>query len=603
MAESQRRVIMPGADVHRANRGLELVREMAERFNEILAGSAEEADASAFLLEKMRGIGLDVEEHTPPAIVSHPGDGCLEVLLDNASESIPCSVFAQSEPTPPGGIEASVVYVGAGGLEDYAEDAVVGKIVLAELSYSPPRPEKARIAKSRGAAALVLINWGSDERHVLPLGTVKCVWGNPTRRDIDAITTLPAIGISRAAGVRLKEVALAGGEARARVRTEVDRAWRNVHLPIGWLTARDRRSDEFLLVGGHYDSWGGGVTDNFTGNIGALLVAERLADRRRQLHRDVAFAFWPAHETGIMCGSTWFADRFWDDLRDRCVGYLIMDSLGMIGTSVWDVRHAAEFTRLVADVAECRSERSLQFAGRPAKTGDQSFFGLGIPSLEGRSVVTPEKVAEEHGAFLGWWYHSEDDTLDKIDPDAFAFDVDVFTDYALRIAGEAVLPYEGASVATEIITRLDTLGSQLAARGFDPDAAGLSWTALREEAEALRSVCAALDQRIEEVRAAVGAQETAEQVATANKWLRDLSRHTSSVRYAAVHRHDQDNYGVSSLRYTLPELSTVVDLAEADGEQRHLIWGEAARARNRLFDALRDARRSGEDALTRIQPA
>ena len=46
----------------------------------------------------------------------------------------------------PEGISGELVYVGAGALADFEGKDVRGKIVLTELSYSPARHEKQRIA-------------------------------------------------------------------------------------------------------------------------------------------------------------------------------------------------------------------------------------------------------------------------------------------------------------------------------------------------------------------------------------------------------------------------------------------------------------------------
>ena len=579
----------------RVDAGLALVREMGERFGEILAGSETEARASEFLVEQMERLGLEVETHVFPAVVSHPGPGTLELLgsTGEVRETVPCAVFAQSEPTPPEGLEAEILHVGPGGLDDYASDAAVGKIILAELSYSPPRPEKARIAKARGAAGLLLANWGQNDSEVVPRGTVKSVWGNPTRRDLDEITTLPAVGISRAAGIRLRDAARRG-TVRVRLHTEVDRAWRDVRLPMGWLRAGRAPADEFVLVGGHYDSWGGAITDNFTGNIGSLLVVESLMASREQLRRDVALAFWPAHESGIMGGSTWFADRFWDVLRDGCVAYLNLDSIGMVGTSVWDIEAAAELEGMIRAAAERHRQRPLQYGGRVAKTGDQSFLGLGIPSLVARSQLTPEEVRELHGAVLGWWYHSDHDTFDKVDRNAFAYDVDVFVDYARLLTIEPILPLRSASVAHEIDDRLTELTAAATGAGLDLDATGMGWSALTDAAKRLIADCERLDGTIDALRDAGDAD--AEAVTAANRWLRTLGAVTAPVRYAAVHRHDQDRYGRSNLRYTLPELDVVREYAGASEDQSHVLWTEMARARNRVADAVHDALQAADAA-------
>lgn len=586
------------------DRGIDLIRTM-ERFGEIIAGTEREAEAAEFLAGHLRQLGLLTEIHEFPAIVSEPGDGQLMVLGDgrDVAETVRCQVFAQSEPTPPGGLEAEAVYVGNGGGADYPADSVAGKIVLAELSYDPPRPEKARIARVRGAAALVLINWGSDDNSSVPKGTVKCVWGNPTRREEPDIRTLPAVGVPRGEGTGLLAAARRG-VLRLRLETSVVRAWRVVRLPIGWLRRDDAvaaGAGEFVLLGGHYDSWGGGVTDNHSGNVGSLLVVEALAEQRERLRRDVAVAFWPAHESGIMCGSTWFADQFWPELRDNCVSFLNIDGLGMVGTTVWEVEATAELRALVERTAAAGPLRPLRYRGRPLKYGDQSFFGAGVPSLVARSGADPSEVATDHGATLGWWYHSDNDTIDKLDPEAFAHDVGVFIQYAAGLAESAVLPLRGEPVAREICDRLDALDRHLRERGFDANSVGIRYRALQLAAEELLDVCHTLDAALDGLMS-VPCTDGDPRVEEANSWLRDLARLTIPVRYSCVNRYAQDYYCAAALGEVLPGLAVLDELASATGDSRHILWTEAVRAHNRLSDALDAAARRGRQALAVLVP-
>jgi len=91
--------------------------------------------------------------------------------------------------------------------------------------------------------------------------------------------------------------------------------------------------DDFVLVGGHQDSWPGeAATDNAAGNACKMELARVFMQHRDKLRRGLTFGFWTAHETGTMAGSAWYADRNWDDLRRHCVAYLQIDQPAFIGT-------------------------------------------------------------------------------------------------------------------------------------------------------------------------------------------------------------------------------------------------------------------------------
>ena len=131
---------------------------------ERLSGSPAEERAAGYLEAQLEAAGIRAHIHRLSGLVSFPDQCRLEVVVpDNALKPISGMTFAQSASTPPEGIEGELVYVGAGGESDYAGKDVSGKIMLASLSYAPPRPEKMRIATVHGARALIIMNWGPPD--------------------------------------------------------------------------------------------------------------------------------------------------------------------------------------------------------------------------------------------------------------------------------------------------------------------------------------------------------------------------------------------------------------------------------------------------------
>ena len=70
------------------------------------------------------------------------------------------------------------------------------------------------------------LNWGYATDTTLPYGSVKPAWGNPTPAVFrDEMATLPCVGISRADGLRLREM-MKQGAVRARMKPVVVNEWR-----------------------------------------------------------------------------------------------------------------------------------------------------------------------------------------------------------------------------------------------------------------------------------------------------------------------------------------------------------------------------------------
>ena len=91
------------------------------------------------------------------------------------------------------------------------------------------------------------------------------------------------------------------------------------------------------------------------------------------------------------------------------------------GTTRWSTASNAELKRFHQGV-EKRILGSRPAAWRRAvKNGDSSFFGLGVPMLAAQGAFTEEELKRTALANLGWWHHSIENTIDKLD---FAFMAD-----------------------------------------------------------------------------------------------------------------------------------------------------------------------------------
>ena len=302
---------------------LETIHYMTENFPYRLAGSPCEAAASRYVTERLRQYGLEVENKEFYTYNSDPMYSKVTVL-DPAMEidSLPC---AHIRATKPEGEVFELIYVGNGDYASYKDINVKGKMVLVEVSYAPPVPEKARIAYEMGAAGIMCMNWGNDEEVICRRG-LKGVWGNPTEANFHCIPDIVGVGVTRGAGLKLKQLCLEGKKVEVKVTAIADRTWSIVHQPTAILRGNGT-SDEFLLVCSHLDAWKPGVTCNATGNATTLEICRILSKHRQELDRDVYFVFWDGHEVAEAAGSTWFVDNNWDKLNKHCVCYMHIDSI------------------------------------------------------------------------------------------------------------------------------------------------------------------------------------------------------------------------------------------------------------------------------------
>ncbi len=560
---------------------IERVYEHIVRLTEIapqrLSGTEEEKNIAHYIKECFDSYGIDMTIRELDAYVSFPGESEL-IELEPERKIIQSQTLAQVKSTPPEGIEGDLVYVGFGGTEAYEGLDVQGKITLAELSYSPPRPEKVRLTTEHGAIAQIQMNWGLQEHDSLPMGTVKAVWGNPTPGTFSKMPQIPVVGIKRKDGEWLVEK-MKSHKVRVRLKAHAENRWGKILKPIARIQGQEE-PEKFVIVGGHYDAWGGGITCNATGNASILELARVFSKHREFLKRSLLFAFWPGHETGIMEGSSWFVDAFWDELHENGILYLNIDSPGLKDAVKFIATTSPEAYRFHAEMVKEVLNYDTVEKRRLARTGDQSFFGIGIPSIYGRHHHSEADIEKWHGATLGWWYHSQKDTIDKMDKELLQESLKMHASYAYELATRPRLPFEFVSVAEVFLDRLHTLKTCGVEFDLDP---------LIDAAKQLKHKAGELDQKGSQLEEA--AQGVSEDLGRFNATLMRLSRILTSVLGTVTGRWSQDTYGLTALRMPLPGLFPLEHMAKlrVEDDEYKLLWTQVLRERNRCMGALKEA--------------
>jgi hypothetical protein len=557
-----------------------------------LAGSENGKRMAEYSAKALNDAGVPAEVIELPGLVSFPDKAEFRVLWP-AETAIEANTLGHSLQTLPDGISGELVYVGSGAFSEYQGKDVTGKIILTELSYSPARHEKQRIAGLKGAIGCVMMNWGGPQNTAVPFGSVKPVWGNPTPENYKTeMPTLPCIGVARTAGLRLKEMC-AQGKARVWFRTHVENGWRGVHLTIG--EVRAARGEDFVVLGGHQDSWPGeAATDNAAGNSCIFELARVFNQHRDKLRRGLVCGLWPGHETGTMIGSSWFVDRNWDRLRRHQVAYMQIDQPACVGTTRWGSSSNAELKRFHQEVEKRLLGNRPYFWKRQAKNGDASFFGLGIPMMHGEGAFTEDELKATALANLGWWHHSIECTLDKVDFDWLADHLRIYGAYLWELLTAPILPYEFGAVADQFVVRLAELSPDGAAVGLDGALAA---------AQGFKQATGRFDSAVETWRGRYHNARIKDEAAAEiiNDSMKRLSRLLVPMASTAKGTYGHDPYGYTPQTTMIPCLYDVPQLAKLPrGEERWMLETKLVRERNRVADALNDARRVIDDTLRQL---
>ncbi|RSN73394.1 M28 family peptidase [Candidatus Methanodesulfokora washburnensis] len=578
---SLERKILDEISVDRAFEDIKAICEIGEK----IAGSSEEGRFVEYISRRLNEAGVEHDIYTFKGYVSMPIEAKLKIIYPIEKE-IPCQVYAQSACTPPEGIEGEIVYVGSGGIDDYKGRDVKGKITLAELSYSPPRPEKVRIAQEKGAIAQIQINWGLIERKLLPRGTVKSIWGNPTPDDIPRITRIPAVGITKADGAFLKDLIEKEGKVKVWLMTKTWRGFKDIHDIIAYVKG-SKASEKFIILNGHFDCWGPGATDNAVGNAALLEFARVFTKYRDYLRRSIRLAWWSGHESGIMDGSTWYVDNFWDDINKNCVGWLNIDSTGMKGSErFWAMATEGLHEFIAKTITDVDGMEPVE-VHRLIKVGDASALGVGVPHLMTFTAFPREEIIREVGRYtpiyLGWWYHGPEDSIDKIDLKAYERSLKVYAALSLRFVNLPILPYKFSEATEKIVNYVKEIkklsGGIVNLNRIEHNAIELNEKVKKFE---------------ERVREKIDKATTVEdlEMEEINNVLMKLSRYIVPLMYTYdAGRYGQDPYGLTHLEYTVPNLSIIEELTKIprDTDEFYMYLTKAVRKINLVSDQLEEA--------------
>jgi len=561
----------------------EHVRHLVESIPDRISGTGRDVEAAQYFRSQMEAHGIEVEWSEMDLLNSQAGLADLRVLAPE-TRVIQADCCLHIASTTGEGISADLIYVGPGGTADYVGKDVRGKIVLAEVSYSPASPEKARLAAKHGALGIILMNWGTASMPHIPKRALKAVWGNPTPTTLGDIPQLAGVAITRAAGEYLRDLCQRG-IVRVHLRAESPRVWQTLIQPIGRIRA-GIESDQFVIVSGHFDCWPPGATDNATGNGAMLELARTFSARRADLRRSLVFAFWNGHEVAEAAGSTWFVDHAWDAIHRGAVAYLNIDSLGMLGATRYAVKSSHELARFHPKVEE-------RILGKPgdrsllSRTGDQSFFGIGVPSITGRFSHTPEQVAAWNGATLGWWNHTDQDTLDKVDRALLVRELPLWAAYVVRLAEEPVLPTRFQPLASELHATI----RRLQADGPDPIDLGTLGALLDRFVVRAGELDTFADDLAKRYSAQGSSPMLESVVGELNTVLLRLSRLLTAPSRSVAGRYGQDSYGLSDLTAPIPALFPLASQPSlpAASEAARCLQTELRRRRNALADGVSDA--------------
>lgn len=544
-----------------------------------LSGSEDEAKAFDYIAGVLRSLGIEPVLYRAPAYISLPESA--ELTVDG--KSIPAITHSMATSTGSDGLRLPIQYVGDGSAACYAERDVQSTIVVVD---GMAMPGKVQAAERAGAAACVFANHDESVHEMI----VSTVWGSPTPDDWAVLPRIPAVTVGGKDAEALKTALRDGRTGEAHLVTHVTTEWRDIPTLVAQVDGAEE-PEKFILFSGHVDSWHHGAMDNGTANATMLETLRVLLPHRNAFRRSLRLAFWSGHSHGRYAGSAWYADAFWEDLHNNAVMHLNVDSVGGQNASILSEAHTmTEVQPVAADVI--RALTGVEFTGtRFGRAGDQSFQSHGIPSLfmllseqppaEGDAAKAFAELVGGEGAKsggLGWWWHTPNDTIDKIDPALLVRDAQIYAAIAYRFLVEPIVPLDLLASANDLLTHLRTWQGT-AGDTFDLSAAMSRAQEIRDMAARFQSMLLARRNSIMRIASQI------------NNVILEVDRPLVRLSYVEADLYSPDP---ARSQPPVPLLSPITQLTEnpPGSPNSHALQTLLVRRRNRLLHELDQARRA-----------
>lgn len=436
-----------------------------------------------------------------------------------------------------GDVTAPVVYANAGNPADYDELRrqgidPKGKIVI--VRYSNPysyRGFKALTAEREGAAAMIVYSDPKEDGYGQGAVYPKGPWGpashlqrggiaydyivpgdplTPGWASIDGARRIPvseAVSVPKIMALPMShqdiqpilaalggpmapaawkgglpiDYRLGGADARLHVRIDMQTDVQPNYVVEGRITGSER-PDEWVVLGNHHDAWVFGGVDPSSGTATMLELTKALGALAKsgvRPKRTLVFGAWDGEEV-TLTGSTEWGEQFRDELRQKAVAYLNVDSaasgpnleLSAVGTLAPAI---VDITRDLTSPAG----GSLYDAWRKAGSGGGSITSGA--RKDGELVVTRIGSGSDHTVFINHVgvpvvdmsfngpygvYHSAYDShhwVSTIGDPGFKYSqlmAQLWGTMALRFANADLLPFDVPTYAGAIdgfITQLKTI--------------------------------------------------------------------------------------------------------------------------------------------------
>lgn len=353
-----------------------------------VAGTDVENRAVDYLREEFESYGYDVEVQ-PFTYTGYTEPTRIDLNVPGFDQGLNPGNFTYGVS---GDVTAGLVDAGIGSPADFERVDAKGKIAVVqrgEFSFA----DKIVNASEAGAAGVIIYNSGP--------GALNGTLGGHDDR------LIPAVSLSQEQGQALLKHVKANAGSEARIVVEGAKTGEHVsHNVIATKhpTSKKKDTGEVIVIGSHMDSVPGapGANDNASGTSVTLELARVMKDLPSDT--EIRFASFGAEELGLI-GSHHYVNELSEEEKDQIIANFNLDMVGSRDAGDLMVASVDGEPNLVTELTH-KSSKKLNgeptTLGRSGSSDHVPFHQAGIPAaLFIHSPLEP-------------WYHTPQDTLDKI---------------------------------------------------------------------------------------------------------------------------------------------------------------------------------------------
>jgi hypothetical protein len=379
------------------------------------AGSAGAHRAAAYLSDRFAQLGLAPQlerfEFPRHEVLS----SSLEIAVGGQVRPFGCEVL---EASGAGRHRGPVTYVGRA---DDVSRRISGMALVARDTLLHRSTQLVNVAHA-GASAMLMASAAPGNLH--QIGSVRRAW--------EAAAPIPALSLGARDAELLREALAAGHSVEAAVEVAIRIGQGNGQNVVARI---DGERSESIVIGAHYDTWYIGSTDNGAGIATLLELAARWRTRSRPQYT-LIFVCFDGEELALYGGYDFLRRH----LNEPILAVLDFETPSSHGAQAYGLARSshAVWERVlpsVTDLFAVAAPMSLvpELFGGVIPTDIQGLYRAGTPVLS--------------TAGDGPYYHTSEDTPDKVDLHRLAEVVDAFDRMLQRLMQEPTARYAGRDTA------------------------------------------------------------------------------------------------------------------------------------------------------------